>query len=166
MWRAFENMIIWWGWLLLYGITKIRSWLLPITHSVTVQWDTILKWPMHLNMYFVYILFYIIILLCKPKLFSFPSCNLHIRLKYGVIAYTNLPCGFARPGLFKRCIIPNICILISSVTLTRTPVNKAINQTGAGRVEGISEGARGGCLIRANLLPRDTPECTPDGSMI
>lgn len=38
--------------------------------------------------------------------------------------YINLP----RPGSLKRCIIPNICILISSVTLTRTPVNKAINQ--------------------------------------
>lgn len=121
----------------------IRSWLLPITHTVTVQWDTILKWPRHLNMYFVYILFYIIILLCKPKLFSFPSCNLHIRLKYGVIAYINLPCGFARPGLLKRCIIPNICILISSVTLTRTPVNKAINQTGAGRWRVFQRGLAG-----------------------
>lgn len=36
---------------------------------------------------------------------------------------------FRPTGWLKRCIIPNICILISSVTLTRTPVNKAINQT-------------------------------------
>lgn len=45
-----------------------------------------------------------------------------------------------RPGRLKRCIIPNICILISSVTLTRTPVNKAINQT---RVREGSGGERG-----------------------
>lgn len=42
-----------------------------------------------------------------------------------------------RPGRFKRCIIPSICILISSVTLTRTPVNKPINQTRVGEKGGV-----------------------------
>lgn len=46
----------------------------------------------------------------------------------------------AHAGL-KLCIIPNICILISSVTLTRTAVNKAINQTSVeeGRETGRGE---------------------------
>lgn len=44
------------------------------------------------------------------------------------MVYINLPGGTAPTWLLKRSIIPNICILISSVTLTRTPVNKAINQ--------------------------------------
>lgn len=64
------------------------------------------------------------------------------------------------PRRLKRCIIPNICILISSVTLTRTPVNKAINQTSVGRGGGgvgwVSEErcvcALGACLIRMNLF--------------
>lgn len=79
-----------------------------------------------------------------------------------------------RPGRLKRCIIPNICILISSVTLTRTPVNKAINQTrvreGSG---GERERERGGssvlcvwvqcCLIRMNVLLQKASEEDENG---
>lgn len=55
------------------------------------------------------------------------------------MVYINLPGGTAPTWLLKRSIIPNICILISSVTLTRIPVNKAINQR---RVHGGIRGAQ------------------------
>lgn len=49
--------------------------------------------------------------------------------------------------LFKMSIIPNICSAISSVTLTRTRFNKAINQTltrGGGGGEGRPLGSEFG----------------------
>lgn len=64
------------------------------------------------------------------------------------MVYINLPGGTAPTWRLKWSIIPNICILISSVTLTRTPVNKAINQR---RVHG---GIRRGVLSRAVRLMR------------
>lgn len=64
----------------------------------------------------------------RTKTISLRDPYLYQASRHQLMVYINLPGGTAPTWLLKRSIIPNICILISSVTLTRTPVNKAINQ--------------------------------------
>lgn len=88
----------------------------------------------------------------KTKTISLRDPCPYQALRHQLMVYINLPGGTAPTWRLKRSIIPNICILISSVTLTRTPVNKAINQR---RVHGgIRRGVFSGAvrLMRMNLL--------------
>lgn len=66
--------------------------------------------------------------------------------------------------LFKMSIIPNICSAISSVTLTRTRFNKAINQTltRRGRPFGAELGWLGSGARAAHGAPEGSPEPAGD----